>query len=107
MLIANDSVGWISNPCLSPDNSNIAVFWNRYLNNELARGLWIISLEDSSQNLLQKGSIHPLGWSEDNNWICAINSDKVPPKILMINANTGTSKIFLPCLRIKYTLIAA
>ena len=92
LLIANDSVGWISNPCLSPDNSNIAVFWNRYLNNELARGLWIISLEDSSQNLLQKGSIHPLGWSEDNNWICAINSDKVPPEILMINANTGTSK---------------
>jgi serine/threonine protein kinase len=93
LLVANDSVGWIYNPCLSPDNSNIAVFWNRYLNNELARGLWIISLEDSAQNLLLKGSTHPLGWSKDSKWIYAINSEKTPPELLMINVNTGKAKI--------------
>lgn len=93
LLVANDSVGWIFNPCLSPDNSNIAVFWNRYLNNEKARGLWIISLEDSSQNLLQKGFIHPLRWSEDSKWIYAINSDITPLELLMINANSGKAKI--------------
>ena len=89
-MIVSD--GWI-NPCLSPDNSNIAVFWNRYLNNELARGLWIISPEDSLQNLLLKGSIHPLGWSKDSKWIYAINSEKTPPELLMINVNTGKAKI--------------
>ena len=32
LLVSNDSVGWMFNPRLSPDNLNLAVFWNRYLN---------------------------------------------------------------------------
>ena len=43
LLVSNDSVGWMFNPRLSPDNSQIVVMWNRYLNNETMRGLWVIS----------------------------------------------------------------
>ena len=31
LLVSNDSVGWMFSPRLSPDNSNVAVLWNRNL----------------------------------------------------------------------------
>ena len=80
-------------PLLSPDNLIIAMLWRRNLNNEIDWGLWIISLEDSSQHLLLKGLTKPLGWSDDSKWIYAISSEKTLPELLMINANTGNAKI--------------
>lgn len=87
LLVSNDSVGWMFQPRLSPDNLNIAIHWNRH-----PRGLWVISLEDSSQKLLLEGLIRPLEWSKDGKWIYAFNSDKTPPDILMVSAITGKSK---------------
>ncbi len=42
----DENVGWMYNPISSPDQKKIAVYWDKSIN-----GLWIISLEDSSQNL--------------------------------------------------------
>lgn len=93
LLVSNDSVGWMFNPRLSPDYSQIVVMWNRYLNNQPMRGLWVISRKDSSQKLLLKGSVYPLKWANDGKSIYAINSGKNTQEILIINANTGEGKI--------------
>ncbi len=92
LLVSDESVGYMFQPRLSPDKVNLAIYYNRQPY-ETKRGLWIISRKDSSQKLLLKGFIFPLEWSEDGNWIYAINSDKTPPEILMINSNTGLTKV--------------
>jgi len=73
------------------------------LDNEIAKGIWVLSLNDSSQKLLIRGNnIDPLGWSEDNRWIYAIDYDKTPLDILMISASSGLTKVIytLPTSRI-------
>jgi serine/threonine protein kinase/Tol biopolymer transport system component len=65
----SQSLGWVpEKPRFSPDGKNLAVWWNR----GKETGLWIISLEPYSETLLQLGSIHPLGWSPDGNYIYAL-----------------------------------
>ena len=71
LLISNDSVGWVFNPCLSPDGLNIAVWWNRSPI-KTSKGLWLIS-QDSSQKLVMLGAIYPIRWSEDGRWVYAFN----------------------------------
>ena len=89
LLVSNDSVGWVFQPRLSPDNLNIAVLWNR----KIERGLWVISRKDSSQKLILKGDIYPLKWSVDSKWIYAINTDETPPDILKISSSTRYTKL--------------
>jgi len=103
LLVSNDSVGWMFQPRLSPDNINVAIYWNRYPT-EISRGLWNISLKDSTQKLILRGMIYPLSWSNDGKWIYAINSGKTPPNILMVNANTGLTKVIytMPSRKIYY-----
>ena len=93
LLVTNDSVGHIFSPRLSPDYSKIAVNWDRTLDSEIAKGIWVLSLNDSSQKLLLKGNIDPMGWSEDNRWIYAIDYDKTPQDILMISTSSGLTKV--------------
>jgi len=95
LFVSNDTVGWMFFPRLSPDDSNIAIFWNRTRDviNDISYGIWIISLKDLSQRFLIKDFISPLKWSEDGKWIYAIHSRKIPADILKINAITGLSKI--------------
>ena len=92
LIVSNDSVGWMFRPRLSPDNLNVAIFWNRKPQQE-AMGLWLISRKDSSQKLLLKGIIVPLKWSSDSKWIYSINSAKTPLEILMVNAINGLTKV--------------
>ena len=80
-------------PRLSPDNSNVAVLWNRNLDKEKARGLWIISLKNHSQKLLMKGRIIPLNWSKDGNWIYVTDENKTPTEIIMVSTITGFTKL--------------
>ena len=90
-LVSNDSIGWLSNPRLSPNNINIAVWWNRSTN----WGIWIISSKDSSQKLLLQGAVYPLNWSLDGKWIYTIDINKTPTEILMISVANGISKVIL------------
>jgi len=91
-LVSDETVGYMFQPRLSPDKVNLAIYYNRQPY-ETKRGLWIISRKDSSQKLLLNGFIFPLEWSADSRWIYALNSDKTPPEILMINSNTGVTKV--------------
>ncbi len=64
-LVANDSVGWMFEPHYSPDGDHVAVSWTR-----AQRGVWVISLRDSSQTLVRAGQqLLPLGWSADGGWV--------------------------------------
>jgi Tol biopolymer transport system component/DNA-binding winged helix-turn-helix (wHTH) protein len=67
-LVRVDSVGWMSYARYSPDGNRVAVWWNRR-----PRGIWVISLDGSSEFLVHEvargGSYWPLGWSPDGNWI--------------------------------------
>ena len=58
-LVANDSVGWMFQPVVSPDGRQAAVWWNRN-----PRGAWVVSMDDSSQVLVHQG-VWPLGWTAD------------------------------------------
>jgi len=89
-LVENDSVGWMFDPMYSPDSKRVAVYWNR----KPTRGLWIISLEDSSQVLLHSGFVYPIEWSSDGNWVYAWNEEK-PSEILMVPVSGGKAKTFV------------
>ncbi|MBK7377953.1 MAG: serine/threonine-protein kinase [Ignavibacteriales bacterium] len=103
LFVSNDSVGWMFQPCLSPDNLSIAIYWNRYPPS-VARGLWLISRKDSSQKLLLQGMIYPLRWSNDSQGVYVINSTKTPPEILIVFVNTGLTNLIytLPTNEIGY-----
>lgn len=60
-LVANDSVGWILDPHISPDGQQVAVYWNR--RNLADRETWVIFLHDSSVVRLRPGNSDPVGWS--------------------------------------------
>ncbi len=89
-LLANDSLGWVFQPRYSPDGKNVAVHWNRA--DEADTGLWLISLEDSSQTLSCKGDLWPLEWPRDGNWIYVSNFVETPTKIFKILASGGEPK---------------
>ncbi|MFZ5519293.1 MAG: protein kinase domain-containing protein [Candidatus Zhuqueibacterota bacterium] len=94
-LVANDSVGWMFNPCFSPDGKSVAVMWNRREPGKPARGptsaggIWLISLEDSALTFLLKGDFYPIGWSPDGKGIYAWNPNKKPMEILIVPVNGG------------------
>jgi len=64
-LVANDSVGWMFSPAVSPDSVHVAVSWNR----PPASGTWAVSLVDTTQRLLLPTSapwrVYPAQWSPD------------------------------------------
>lgn len=88
-LLANDSLGWVFSPRYSPDGKNVAVSWHH---SEGGAGLWLISLEDTSQTLLCKGSLWPIEWSADGKWICVWNPVD-SEKIFKIPASGGEPKM--------------
>ena len=81
-LVRDDSVGWMFNACFSPNGERAAVSWNRTSGGP--RGLWILSLKDSSETLVKEGWIFPAVWSKDGKSVYAITWDTNPQKILMI-----------------------
>jgi Tol biopolymer transport system component/tRNA A-37 threonylcarbamoyl transferase component Bud32 len=80
-LVSNDSVGWMSDPSLSPDGRYVAVFWNR----KPQFGVYLISGRDSSQRRVGPMTPWPfglpLGWSSDGRFIYvsdSLNIRRVP-----------------------------
>ncbi|MDH3285093.1 MAG: protein kinase, partial [Acidobacteriota bacterium] len=75
-LVADESVGWIFDPHVSPDGSRVAVMWNRRWEHGKERpfgqGLWTVSIEDGAETLLRKGLLVPVGWSPDGEHVFAV-----------------------------------
>jgi hypothetical protein len=74
----------------SQDGKKVMVTWNRWQSG----GLWIISLEDSSQVFLFPETLSLIRWSSDGKWAYAYEKGK-PSKILMIPVSGGKAKTFL------------
>jgi serine/threonine protein kinase len=92
-LVENDSVGWMFYPKYSPDGKRVAVNWNRKI--PRSPGLWIISVEDSSQIFTNSMNFAPIQWSSNGNWIYAWDENAQSPEILMISASNGEARKFI------------
>ena len=85
VFFKDDTIGWMYNPISSPDQKKIAAYWDKTVN-----GLWVISLKDSSQNLLKKGRLFPLKWSPDGKTIYAFEYEST--RILSVSTEDGFSQ---------------
>jgi len=78
-LVTNDSVGWIFYPKSSPDGRWVAVWWNRQSLGR--RGLWMISLTDSTQVPVMPDTratrYMPVGWTADGSGIFATDGNDI------------------------------
>jgi serine/threonine protein kinase len=92
-LVANDSIGWMFDPIYSPDGTRIAVDWNRYPD----PGIWVISLEDSSQTFVASEEFQLIEWSSDGNWIYAgkENEEWEVAEIVLIPGDGGEPRPFM------------
>ena len=93
-LVSNEWLGWMFSPRYAPGGKSVVVHWNRWENDKSFRGLWRISLEDSSQVFLAKGDFFPIEWSADGKWIYYWNPGKKPVEIMMIPAHGGKPKTY-------------
>ncbi len=90
-IVTNDSVGWMLGALASPDGRSVAAFWNR----EPKSGLWLISMEDSSQKLIWPGEFAvPIGWSADGRSIYVAADTQV--RVVSVNGRTPARAISLP-----------
>ncbi len=87
-ILKDESLGWLFNPCFSPDRKMVAVRWNR----RPSPGLWLISLEDSSDKFIRRNAI-PIGWSLDGKWIYAGEAKPGKIEYLEIEVESGQTRI--------------
>ena len=66
-LVAEDSQGALYGPQISPDQSTLAVAWNR----SSGRGLWLISVDGATQRPIHLDWVLPLKWSHDGESVYA------------------------------------
>jgi serine/threonine protein kinase len=97
-LVKDESVGWIFSAVHSPDRKKVAVSWNRQTNH----GLWVISLEDSSEKFI-KTEARPYDWSPDGKWVYAFDYKSGKIEYLMIEVESGKSKS-MPLSTIPFTI---
>ena len=85
VFFKDENISWMYNPISSPDQKKIAVYWDKTIN-----GLWVISFEDSSQNLLRNGRLFPLKWSLDGKTIYAFEYQS--SMILAVSTQNGFAR---------------
>ncbi|MFH1313320.1 MAG: protein kinase [Candidatus Eisenbacteria bacterium] len=94
-LVADESVGWMFWPRYSPDGRKVAVFWNRQEGDDPQRGLWVISLDDSSLTFVHPGGSAPTEWSSDGTWIYVWDREEEGPTIMRVPASGGEIEPFI------------
>jgi dipeptidyl aminopeptidase/acylaminoacyl peptidase len=77
-LLADSGGFLVDRPYFSPDGKKFAIFWNR----DPEAGLWIITREKYSEQLLLPGECFPLGWSSDGNSVYTMKD--FAPEVLQI-----------------------
>ena len=88
-LTAEESTGWVFNPVFSPGGDEVAVHWNRP-----KAGLYVVSWPGQVEQLIRPGSLHPIGWSTDGQFIYAFERE-TSPDIWRVSRATGeATKVF-------------
>jgi serine/threonine-protein kinase len=106
-LLVKAEYGQVNIPRYSPDGKKIAVFGDFP-----PRGLWIISLEDSSRVLLKEElreeDLRPLEWTSDGKWIYALQELSGKIEMLMISLDGTQVKSLLtePYFQEQYNIFA-
>lgn len=90
-LLKEDPDRNVSRPRYSPDGKKVAYLMRK----SSSRGLWIVSLDDSSTTLLKEGDFSLIGWSSDGKWIYVSEPAEAEIKILMISVENSFVKILL------------
>ncbi len=102
-LVDNDSIGWMSRARVSPDGESVAVEWNRWEGNRSVAGVWLISLQDGSQQVVlprrqEEDFAYPIGWTGDGAEIYVGREDGIfripkfggePEHVLTLPEKTG------------------
>ena len=84
--VKNEDFIWMYCPTSSPDMKKVAIYWHRK-----NYGIWIISLEDTTEHFLIKGRMAPLKWSEDGKYIYILNT-YTKSEIIKVSVKTGLIK---------------
>jgi len=90
LLVGNEAAGWLFSPRVSPKGDRVAVYWNR----ARQRGLWLISLHDSSQTLLKEGRLGPVGWTGDGEAVLALAWESGDVHRLRVDGSAGDRMTF-------------
>jgi Tol biopolymer transport system component len=87
-LAKDASVGWMFSARYSPDETRVAVYWNR----PPQRGIWIVSPATGAEDKVYDGYAFPAGWSPDGTSIYAVDvSDSA--RLLSIPASGGEARM--------------
>jgi Tol biopolymer transport system component len=82
------SEGVILEPYVSPDGDLAAFYWNR--EDDKTDGIWTVSLDDFSEELVAEINARVFGWGPDGDWVyiwCRIDEEK---ELGRIHVGTGT-----------------
>ena len=92
LLVPEGSPGWMFSAHYSPDGKRVAMACNR----PAGQGLWVTSLEDSSETFLAP-TLYPVGWSPDGAWIYAKEWNKKGgiSDLVMVPARGGDPELFM------------
>jgi eukaryotic-like serine/threonine-protein kinase len=86
-LAKDESVGWMYGATYSPDETRVAVYWNR----PPQRGIWILSPATGAEDKVYDGYAFPAGWSPDGLSVYAVDlSNSNSPRLLSIRVREET-----------------
>jgi Tol biopolymer transport system component len=88
-LTAEGSTGWVFNPVFSPAGDEVVVHWNRP-----TAGLYVVSWPGQAERLIRPGSLHPIGWSPDGQFIYAFERETSPDVWRVSRATGDATKVF-------------
>jgi Tol biopolymer transport system component len=73
-LVDADSLGYIFQPCWSPDGERVAFFWNRE-DETPPMGAWVKDIADGSLWKIAETVVNPVGWTPDGEWVWGLRYD--------------------------------
>jgi len=80
--------GVILEPCVSPNGQRVAFYWNR--EDDKTDGIWMISLDDFSEDLVAPINAHVFGWGPDGDWVYVWRGVDAGKELGRIQIHSGT-----------------
>jgi hypothetical protein len=89
-LARDGSVGWMFGATYSPDETRVALYWNR----PPQRGIWILFPATGAEDKVYDGYVFPAGWSPDGLSVYVVDlSDSNSPRLLSIPGSGGDARV--------------